>query len=67
MTTPKKQDPPPSPAMRKDLEARAVYSAMMWASSNGCQCQSCAILRRLYQRVAGLFAEAALKSLDEGE
>jgi len=53
--------------MRKDLEARAVYSAMMWASSNGCQCQSCAILRRLYQRVAGLFAEAALKSLDEGE
>ena len=65
MTQPRKRSltPPPTPAA--GLEAKAIYGAMVWASSDSCTCQSCIILRRLYKKVACQIAEAAIAELDE--
>ena len=67
MTHPRKQILPPPPAPAGSVEAKAVYGAMVWASGNGCACQSCNILRRLYKKVTSQIAEAALDELDKEE
>lgn len=55
--------PPLDPA--QDKLARAFYGALTLASTNGCDCQPCHVLRVLHKKLMGDLSETLLKDLEE--
>ena len=58
------QLPPPGP---EDKMARAFYGALTLASTNGCTCQPCQVLRIMHKKLMGDLTSGILKDLEEEE
>ncbi len=57
--------PPRDPG--QDKLARAFYGALTLASTNGCTCQPCQVLRVLHKKLMGDLSESLIKDLEEEE
>ena len=55
--------PPMDPT--QDKMARAFYGALTLASSNGCPCQPCQVLRVMHKKLMGDLSSSLLKDLEE--
>ena len=56
--------PPPQDPEQNKL-ARAFFGALTLASTNGCTCQPCQVLRVLNKKLMGDLSETLLKDLEE--
>lgn len=58
---------PPPLDPTQDKLARAFYGALTLASTNGCECKPCQVLRVLHKKLMGDLSESLIKDLEEEE